>query len=139
MRKTGLKSAVLAAALGFTAPATAQSLLLDPSSLLADADRNRDGSVTRAEFVAARARSFDTLDANRDGRLNAAEVTAAATGSLERMAVRLHFGQFDRNGDGDLTRAELNAGPTLAFDRVDSNRDGVVSSREVAAWQSRGR
>lgn len=137
MREGTLKSAVLAAALGVTGPTAGQSSLADPSTLLADADRDRDGSVTRAEFIAARARNFDTVDANRDGRLSLAEVAAVATGSLERMAVRLNFGHFDRNRDGRLTRSELNAGPTPAFDRVDRDRDGVISPGEFASWQSR--
>lgn len=134
-----VKSAILAATIAAAGPVSAQSILGDPSTLLADADRNRDGSITRAEFIAARARSFDTVDTNRDGSLSVTEVAAVVPGSLERMAVRLNFGQFDQNRDGRLARAEMNAGPTFAFDRVDADRDGVISAGELAAWQSRAR
>lgn len=129
--------AVVLAILAWSAPVVAQSLLSDPSALLAYADRNRDGSVSRSEFIATRAGQFDRIDTNGDGGLSAAELAALAPGQAERMAIRLGFGQFDTNRDGRLSRSEFDAGPTLAFDRVDADRDGVASAREIEAFRAR--
>jgi len=123
--------------LAWSAPAVAQSLMSDTAALLAQADRNRDGSVSRAEFIATRAGQFDRIDTNGDGGLSAAELAALAPGQAERMAIRLGFGQFDTNRDGRLSRTEFDAGPTPAFDRIDADRDGVASARELEAFGSR--
>lgn len=112
-------------------PAAAHSLRSNPAALLAQADQNRDGSVSRAEFIVARAHQFDGIDTNRDGGLSTGELAALALGQTERLAVRLGFGAFDTNRDGRLSRAEFDAGPTLAFDHVDADHDGVASVREI--------
>jgi len=44
--------------------------------MLQMADANKDGAVSRDEFVAAHARMFDMADTNKDGKLTAAERTA---------------------------------------------------------------
>ncbi|MEO6091690.1 MAG: EF-hand domain-containing protein [Novosphingobium sp.] len=49
------------------------------------ADANGDGSVSRAEFVAAGLRRFDAADANHDGKLSPAERQAAHRSMAERM------------------------------------------------------
>lgn len=50
--------------------------------LVQQADRDRDGAVTRAEFVEAPSTLFDRLDDDRDGRLSRREI-ADAKASLE--------------------------------------------------------
>jgi hypothetical protein len=125
------------AVLAWSVPAAAQTLLTDPAALLAQADRNRDGSVSRAEFIATRAGQFDSIDTNGDGGLAVGELAALARGQAERMAIRLGFGQFDTNRDGRVSRGEFDAGPTLAFDRIDADRNGVASAREIEAARSR--
>ncbi|MBW8785388.1 MAG: EF-hand domain-containing protein [Novosphingobium sp.] len=52
---------------------------------LGKADANRDGSVTRDEFIAAALRRFDAIDTNHDGQLTRDERQAA------RAAVRQRF------------------------------------------------
>jgi Ca2+-binding EF-hand superfamily protein len=64
----------------------------------ARADRDDDGIVSPAEFVAARRRNFDKLDANGDGRLSFEEY--AAEGFRK-------FAAADVNGDGRLNAAEF--------------------------------
>jgi Ca2+-binding EF-hand superfamily protein len=44
----------------------------------------------------------------------------------------LWFQKFDRNGDGELSRQEF-PGATAEFDRLDTNRDGFISSPEAIA------
>lgn len=50
---------------------------LDFNSLLGQFDANRDGQVSRNEFVNGPTAVFDAADANRDGLLTAAERNAA--------------------------------------------------------------
>ena len=47
--------------------------------MLKMADTNKDGSVTRDEFVAASGQHFDKMDTNKDGKLTKEERKAAHT------------------------------------------------------------
>jgi Ca2+-binding EF-hand superfamily protein len=115
------------------------------------ADANKDGSVTREEFIAARAGQFAKLDRNSDGYIDSNDVP-------KRLAARrkqqgggdFMVGQFDANGDGKVSKEEFVNGPTLAFDRADTNKDNVIDAKELAAakaaakekgeeWRSRKR
>jgi hypothetical protein len=53
--------------------------------MAAMADANKDGAVSKDEFVAAHDRHFDQVDANKDGQLTAEERRAARTAMRERM------------------------------------------------------
>jgi hypothetical protein len=124
---------IVLAALGLAVAAQAAPVSLDPATLIKEADSDRDGWITRAEFLAARAARFDTLDADKNGVLSSAEFSAAAPGARGRMMAPLLFGQFDANGDGGVTRAEFENAPTPGFDRADSNGDGRLSAAEAKA------
>lgn len=67
-------------------------------------DRNRDGLVSRGEFVGT-----DTADDRRLGR----------------------FDELDLNGDGRVSSSEWQ-GSTATFERRDVNRDGVLSADELS-------
>ncbi len=49
------------------------------------ADANKDGTVTKDEFVAAQTRRFDMVDTNKDGTISAEERQAARSSMRERM------------------------------------------------------
>lgn len=63
-------------------------------------DRNRDGWISQAEFLAQRKRNFDRLDRNGDGVLSFEEY---AIEGIQR------FAEVDRNRDGRLSREEFAA------------------------------
>jgi Ca2+-binding EF-hand superfamily protein len=92
------------------------------------ADRNRDGVLTRTEFLGENAQDtardrFDVLDSNNDGRVSRAEWR----GTAER------FDTLDNNRDGTLTREEIrgtNEPPPDLFSSVDVNRDRRVTRDE---------
>lgn len=109
-------------------------------------DANNDGSVTRAEIEAAQARSeqaveaqlvkrraeaFARLDTNQDGQLSLAEFNAGAPIKPRPKADAGQVVQrMDANKDQNISLAEFRA-PTLAtFDKMDLNRDGIVSIDE---------
>ncbi len=98
----GLSGADPSAADGAAAPLEA------PNSPLSDAerearrlrryDKDKDGSVNRAEFLANRRKSFEKADVNRDGRLDFEEFA---------LATATKFAHADRNADGALTPSEF--------------------------------
>jgi Ca2+-binding EF-hand superfamily protein len=115
-------------------------------------DTNRDGVISRSEWRGTR-QAFEANDWNRDNILSGDEVQAGArrrTGALDQDApfggstdreqteawAEAEFDDVDFNGDGRITEAEWVYG-YQAFNRVDSNRDGVITWREFD--RSRGR
>lgn len=125
-------------------PAMAQ---MRGEGVFARADANNDGSVTREEFIAARADHFAKLDRNSDGYLdsNDAPKRRQKSGGGDFMV-----GQFDTDGDKKVSKEEFVNGPTTLFDRADTNKDNVLDSKELAAakeaakekgdeWRSRRR
>lgn len=97
---------------------------------IARADRNDDGVVSKAEFVAYRASQFERLDRNDDGYLDRADLPRFVR-DPERILARV--APFDRDGDGAVSRIEYNRGPAIAFDRADTNGDDRVTQAELAA------
>lgn len=97
--------------------------------LFVRADHNRDGVISRAEFLAEdsldddREDSFANLDANRDGRVTRTEWHGGT----------LLFNALDDDHDGVISRAELvgSEPPANLFTSVDVNGDGSIS---VAEW-----
>jgi hypothetical protein len=112
--------------------------VLDANALLASADANKDGSITKAEFIAERAKAFDRLDVSKDGFLTRQEFTAAAPAGMRRNLPATQFGSFDKNGDAKLSRDEFNAAPTPGFVRLDRDRNGTPSPQEIAAARASG-
>lgn len=103
-----------------------------------EADGNRDGRLTLAEFQAARSRKlaeqFQRMDANRDGALTQDEMSQAR----RQMRSRGHEGMkaLDSNGDQALSRAEIgDRMPRLIenFDSIDLDDDGRLDHQELRA------
>jgi Ca2+-binding EF-hand superfamily protein len=107
-----------------------------------DADKN--GLVTRPEIeqfekqralAEAQARNeslFDQLDVNKNGQISATEfaklVTEPAVTSAQPM-----LGREDGNRDGQISLVEHRAATLTNFDRIDTDKDGVVSVAEMKA------
>ena len=117
-------------------------------------DSNRDGSITKAEADAAKAKPgqwagrrmhggaaggqmadrgamFDRLDANHDGSVSRAEFDAAHAQRQQRIA------SHDQNGDGRPNGRRIGGGHGMGgmggqmFERADGNRDGRVTLQEA--------
>jgi hypothetical protein len=111
------------------------------AGLLMRADANGDGTVTRAEALAAADTRFDRLDTDRDGTLTPEETRAA------REAMRGSGGEgppppppaTDGVRPGPprpiartMTREESRTRALEAFARADTNGDGTVDQAELA-------
>ena len=109
----------------------------DPAKALESADVNKDGVVTRAEFLAQREKTFARLDRNGDGFIDKSDMPgrlrARQNGNdqLQELVAR-----FDKDGDGRISKAEFVDGPTPLFDRADKDHNGELNSEELAALKA---
>ncbi len=111
---------------------------MGPSFDFAAADTNKDGKVTAEEFAAYRIAMVAGIDTDKDGLLSVDELTAVhakhAADRAEEQASRM-VQDLDANADGKLSAAELIAMPVPpdAFERADTNKDGVIDQAEAEA------
>jgi Ca2+-binding EF-hand superfamily protein len=102
-------------------------------------DTNNDGKISPEEHATAAAGMFATMDANGDGKVTAEEMTAAhqkITGrapAAGEMSAAEKIKTIDTNGDGVLTADEHTAGSKAMFERMDTDKDGMISRAEMAA------
>ena len=106
-----------------------------------DADKN--GSLTRAEIeafdravsvVKAQAKNrqlFARLDADHNGQLSAAEFSRLASSAPVNAAPMLS--RMDLNRDQALTLVEYRTATLSNFDRMDTDKNGIVTPAEMKA------
>jgi EF hand len=105
-------------------------------------DRNAD--TTRAEAVAEAEQRFERLDLDRDGNLSRAEFDQArgsrhgprdeSRGDQQRPGEGARANRIF-GGQDVITRAQFVARAAERFDRIDSDRDGIVTAAErQQAW-----
>lgn len=92
-------------------------------------DHNRDRRLTRNEWHFD-PETFRRVDVNRDNAITQPEfVTGDADDERDVL-----FDDLDANNDGQVERREWNGG-AAAFNRLDQNRNGVLSRFEVVGGQ----
>ncbi|MGE3064737.1 MAG: EF-hand domain-containing protein [Hyphomicrobiaceae bacterium] len=101
-------------------------------------DADKDGKITKDEFLAAVKKRFARMDLDNDGKITDADLppmmrgTGALTnGRAGRMLAR--FTGVDVNKDGVITLDEVLAGAEKQFARFDKNGDGVIDTADVDA------
>ena len=108
-------------------------------------DANHDGILTQAEIEAyergraqaAAARQaaaiFAQLDTDHNGQLSVAEFSRRATNTPVNVNTAPFLAKMDLNHDGKVTLVEYRTATQANFDRLDTDRDGVVSVQEMRA------
>jgi Ca2+-binding EF-hand superfamily protein len=100
---------------------------------MSQADANGDGTVTRDEVKAARAKMFPRVDRDGNGVITDSDIPAW----LSRMNSDISFPNFakvfDVNKDRKITRDEWQNGGMQVFDMADTNRDNQVTAAEKAS------
>jgi Ca2+-binding EF-hand superfamily protein len=121
---------------GMAVRAVAQPGNRDLADILTKADANADGVITRAEFTEARAKLFKRMDRNGDGYLSqddARRFSLRGKSGKDRIAQAILL--TDKDGDGKVSYDEFVNGPSLLFDRADTNHDGTVDAAELSAFR----
>lgn len=139
-----MKIALLSAAAALTAAALstpAQSQVHPAAAaLFRTADVNNDGRISRIEFDAAREGLFARADADADGRLTVSELRALRPEGGARPQRRPSREQIqalraiDADNDRTVSLAEFRAVGGRRFASADTNRDGVLTRDEMAAF-----
>jgi len=130
--RVGLLSCLGGVALsGMPGAASAQSV-----DQLAQADSNGDGSVTKQELLDMRAANFGRLDRNGDGFVDSNDSPPMGPPKKRFEEVLAQVKAADANGDGRIAKQELVGAPTPRFDAADKDKNGVLSSQEMAALRA---
>jgi hypothetical protein len=93
-------------------------------------DLNHDGDITCDEWKTYAGGLFAEADANKDGSLTRDEFAAMAR--EDRLFEAANFDYFDANRDGRVTLSEIVDRPNPAFALLDKNGDCVISRDEKA-------
>jgi len=101
-------------------------------------DSNKDGKISKDEWVAYQTRLFTALDKNKDGFLDVEEfygdpkpVDFATGGYARALETKQMFGKIDANGDGKVSREEYMNFQLKVWDMMDTNKKQEVG---VADW-----
>lgn len=108
----------------------------DPTAVFDQADANKNGAVSRQEYMNARTARFGEIDRNKDGVISKADFPRAGQYPRATARVDAMIAEADTNKDGQVSKAELAKAPAPIFDRADSNRNGSVDSGELAALKA---
>lgn len=112
-------------------------------SWFADADVDKKGEITRAQFLAYRMKSFEDLDTNKDNTLSLEEYLKVAEPPLSvdtpggptleerRNRARVEFQNLDTNRSGFVERAEAEVLVHSEFNQYDTDRDNRLTEPEV--------
>ena len=87
--------------------------------LVAMADANKDGKVSKAELTTALDARFTKIDANRDGKLTKEDRELGRQARLDQ-----RFAALDSDHNGQISKAEFAAGHQARFDRRDGEGRG---------------
>ena len=115
------------AAVILSSPALAQ---LSADQTMGFLDLDKDGKVSRNEYLTFQQRRLSQYDANGNGRLSRDEFKASLAPEARKNA-REVFRVFDANKDGGLSQEEFLGYHAFVFKNYfDSNKDGFITLEE---------
>ncbi|MDD4357692.1 MAG: hypothetical protein PHN98_10605 [Smithellaceae bacterium] len=109
----------------------AVSTVFAAEEILPKLDKNKDGKISKQEYLGAMSGSFDKLDKNRDG-----SITRDELGHMDKKEHEAFTKETDADGDGIIIKKEYEQAAAKRFHQLDKNRDGFISRDEWAAGRS---
>lgn len=101
-------------------------------------DANRDGAISFNELLDRRADQMQLIDRDKDGRVSRREFLAGGPRDRARLARRVRlFERLDADGDGYITPLEHGLALKSWFSRLDANADGRLTRQEIELRQFR--
>ncbi len=95
-------------------------------------DANRDGAISFGELLNQRADQMQAIDRDKDGKVSRREFLARGPRDRVRLAQRVRlFERLDANRDGYITPLENGLALKSWFARLDANRDGKLTQEEI--------
>jgi Ca2+-binding EF-hand superfamily protein len=88
-----------------------------------DADRN--GTVSKSEFLQYMSQEFDRRDANKSGQLERSELSRTAATAQQLLR------RMDRDANGRVSKSEFLQHMSQTFDRLDVNKSGQLEPNEL--------
>ncbi len=107
------------------------------STLFQELDRDKDGTVSHAEFMQHRDDQFARLDKNGDGFIDRDEYMTArgpksvSTSPQVKAMREARFRRINTSGSGKISRTEWNAESERLFAAADANKDGRLTPDEL--------
>lgn len=106
----------------------------DPSELIKRFDANKDGVLEVSELPPRLQKWLGKADTNGDSKLSADELRAHA-----KQMQKEHFARMDSNKDGALTSDEIGERRWKHLSDADANKDGKVTEPELAEAMKSGK
>jgi len=122
---------------GATTPPALEKGTYSTVYLLQLMDKDKDGTVSRQEFMKFMSDEFDRLDVNKDGELDANELAETHLRHLPSEEERAGHGTvlllqlMDKDKNGRVSRQEFTNFMAAEFDRLDVNKDGKLDATEL--------
>ena len=101
-------------------------------------DTDKDGTVSKKEWIAYQEKVFAALDKNKEGLVDekeflapSKEMASFATGGYARgLQTKEMMHKIDKNGDGKVSHDEFIAYQIEIFDMMDTGKQGVLGPQE---------
>lgn len=121
------------------------SFISKMDSEFASMDANKDGTLSKAELEAHQRRialaaatrqaqaRFTQIDTDRNGQISPAEYSKASVGTVAPVDASPVMARLDANADSKVTSLEHRVLTLATFDRIDADKDGVLTPAEQKA------
>ena len=87
-------------------------------------------TARKARLLKQREASFHQMDKDKNGSLSLAEFNAAPSAQSPKADATRRLQRLDTDKDGKISRAESRAPAEAQFARLDKNKDGILSVEE---------
>jgi Ca2+-binding EF-hand superfamily protein len=94
-------------------------------------DKNKDGKISKQEYLDAVAATFNKYDLNKDGVLTKDEIKL-----IEKLDAEKFIKDVDSNKDGKISKQEFIRAAEKRFLQLDKNKDGYIDKKEWKAGKS---